>query len=345
MAETHGPDDGLREADDRLATDVLNRFVHLVLFGRRGNGTWTDGSVLERFHISLTAGKDVDALVRINDEADYWSVPRAVRDLDEGENLSPVDLVVARMPAPAEPAQRYIAGALVRDRWQIDVRLNHPHPRRAEHLAAAVEFAEAAATALGRGALRAFHTNAFHAAEHLAQAELLSYVPAAGLIADAKTHRSIRGTYQLWARLDNTEPRFAKLLQDLDDGRAARTYLRGAGDQNELAVAREQYAVLEAMVEWVRWDCRARRRTENYPSRGHRTDRCRSTARCRRRVTPADEVDLDRGGVPLRGNAREQDRPCYLGSGGRGREEPWRCRAYRVPRTAAPTRSDRRLAS
>lgn len=221
MTEAPEPDVDVREADDRLAADVLNRFVHLVLFARRGNGTWTDESVLERFYVALQADTDVDALVRINDEEDYWSSPRAARDLDEGKDLTPVDLVVARMPAPAQSPERYISGVWVDERWRIDVRLNRPHPRRADHLAAAAEFAEAAGTALDRGALRAFRANAFHAAEHLAQAELLSYVPAADLIANARTHRSIRSTYQLWARLENTESRFAKLLQDLDDGRAA----------------------------------------------------------------------------------------------------------------------------
>ncbi len=129
--------------------------------------------------------------------------------------------------------------------------LNRPHPQRAAHLEAGLEFAELAEVALGAGMLRGFHENAFHAAEHLAKAELLSYAAALPEIADSRTHGRLRGTYQLWAHLGNTDPKFARLLDDLDKCRAAFTYARGE-DARQADVARIQHGVLLDMIKWVR---------------------------------------------------------------------------------------------
>jgi hypothetical protein len=66
-------------------------------------------------------------------------------------------------------------GGAFRSHYPLSPQLNRPHPQRAAHLEAGLEFAELARVALDKGMLRGFHENAFHAAEHLAKAELLSY--------------------------------------------------------------------------------------------------------------------------------------------------------------------------
>lgn len=70
-------------------------------------------------------------------------------------------------------------------------------------------------------------------------------------IADSKTHGTVKSTYQLWARLENTDPRFARLLTELGDARKSQTYLRG-DRATDLEVARARAKMLGEMFEWVR---------------------------------------------------------------------------------------------
>jgi hypothetical protein len=82
------------------------------------------------------------------------------------------------------------------------------------------------------------------------KAELLSYAAAVPEVADSKSHGRLRGTYQLWARLGNTEQRFARLLNELDRRRPALTYCLG-DDARDASVAREQQAELRDLADWV----------------------------------------------------------------------------------------------
>ena len=183
----------------------------MVLFGRIGNGTWTPETQLTHFQIAFPDDNDDDVLVRTNDEDLYWTQARAAQNFPEGATLTPTDVITTAVPGSATPT-RFINGVLENGQWKLDVRLDRADPRRIEFLAAGTEFAETAFDALKRGNLRAFHENAFHAAELLATAELLTYSFTATEIVDAKSHGVIRSTYQLWAHLENTDARFAKLL-------------------------------------------------------------------------------------------------------------------------------------
>jgi hypothetical protein len=244
-------DDIEDEVRDRMVEDVFMRWVNLVLTARIGNGTWDENSQLRSFVIVFPPDNDNDVRVRVNDEDSYWSHPRAARNLAEGATLKPDDLLVERLSVPSDPPSRYIRAEVTAGRWELEIQLNMTHPRRIEHLAAAGEFRESAADALERGALRAFYENAFHAAEHLAQAELLSYTPTLAEVVDAKSHDKVRSTYHLWARLGNTDTRFARLLTDLQDARSSQTYLRG--DQAaDMETARVHHELLDDMYEWVR---------------------------------------------------------------------------------------------
>lgn len=250
--ETPNDFDAIEEdVRDRLAQEVLTRWVNPVLLARLGNGTWDEDSRLHTFGIAFPAENDIEMRVRINEEEGYWSHPRAARDIAEGVTLQPHDLAVELLPLPETPPARYIIGAFDGEHWNLDIHLNRAHPRRVDHLAAAAEFKAAAAGALEREELRAFYENAFHAAEHLAQAELLSYGPTIDEVADSRTHNTIRSAYQLWAHLGNTDSRFARLLHDLNDARSAETYLRGSRTGGTDA-ARTHFQLLDEMYDWVR---------------------------------------------------------------------------------------------
>jgi hypothetical protein len=81
-------------------------------------------------------------------------------------------------------------------------------------LAAADEFIDSAERALA-GPLGPFANAAYPAAEMLARAELLR-LPDPRLNA-AKTHRTVRSRYNMWANVGNTKLRFAAVLNDLAD--------------------------------------------------------------------------------------------------------------------------------
>jgi uncharacterized protein (UPF0332 family) len=157
---------------------------------------------------------------------------------------------LSRYPLPERPAERFIRGVWTGDGWELEVRLNRPHPRRTDHPRAAREFVEAADLLHAEGHLRAFYESAFHAAEHLAQAELLSYAPTAEVVSTSKTHQTVRSTYVLSARLGNTDEQFARLLITSERVRQATTYLRGEAESDPNHPER-QLAVLHEMLSWV----------------------------------------------------------------------------------------------
>ncbi len=237
-------------AEKGLAEDVLRRFVHLLLFARRGNDTWQEGSELTSFHVVLPPGDDEQWWVRINDEPHYWTAPRVVRDFGPDEHIGSEDLHVEPVAFPPVEPERFIAGVWNGQTWDLTLKLDRPHSSRATHLDAGLEFAAVADACLERGQLRGFHENAFHAVEHLIKAELLSYAAAVPEVVNSKSHGRLRGTYQLWAHLENTEQRFARLLNELDRRRPALTYCAG-GDARDESVARAQQVVLRDLADWV----------------------------------------------------------------------------------------------
>jgi hypothetical protein len=61
----------------------------------------------------------------------------------------------------------------------------------------------------------------------------------------------VRSTYNRWAALGNTDPRFAGLLYRLGDDRKAARYLRGGSDRDRGAAA-EDLALLRKMRDRVK---------------------------------------------------------------------------------------------
>lgn len=109
--------------------------------------------------------------------------------------------------------------------WSIVFDGRYNRARARQHQDAAEEFAAVADTALSKHRLRAFVESAFAAAELLAKAELLALPDKALLRAG---HGTIASSFNLWARLGNTEQRFADLLNELTEARAGARYLRSS---------------------------------------------------------------------------------------------------------------------
>lgn len=240
------------EIRTRVAEDILNRFVRLVLLARVGNGTWGEEEGLTSFLVEFPYEDDRDVRIQVNDEQEFWGQPTAGRPFEAGESIGPTDLKVEVVSAADHPTERFIKGRWVDDAWELEIRLSVPHPRREEHLDAGDEFAEEAEAAFVAGRFRPFYKCAFHAVEHLAIAELLTYPPVASDIATAKSHPTIRSIYQLWARLGNTDVRYATLLTQLNDRRTANTYLRGQAEGEAVAEATKVLERLREMRVWVR---------------------------------------------------------------------------------------------
>ena len=91
-------------------------------------------------------------------------------------------------------------------------------------LEGAAEFIDSAKRALEGSALGSFADAAHTATEMLARAELLR-LPDPRLNS-ARTHDTVRSRYHLWARLGNTDPRFAALLSSLAEWQRSAKYER-----------------------------------------------------------------------------------------------------------------------
>lgn len=98
------------------------------------------------------------------------------------------------------------------------------HGPQTEHLEAGREFLAGAREALKNRRLRLFAESAWSAVELLIKAELL--VLPGGELTENKRHSFLRHAYGVWARLGNTEERFAKLYVALDEMRGSARYLR-----------------------------------------------------------------------------------------------------------------------
>jgi len=202
-----------------LIEDVYRRYVHLVLAARIGAGTWSDDDGLSRFVVYL----DEPVVICINDEPHGWHMARARRSFKPDEEIHPVDLQAEQVPRP-EHRRPYFSASITAEGWQAKFDFSRPHPASGDLMAAAAEFLDAAETAHGKGALRVFVENAFHAAETFARIELLSYPVTADELDGSKKHSQVQAAYDLWLRLGNTDSRFPALLRELHDLRASATY-------------------------------------------------------------------------------------------------------------------------
>lgn len=229
----HGPDWPSRPSslkrmsgdspEAELLEDIYRRFVHLVLYARQGNGTWSDEDELMAFTVHLSD----PVVVCINDEPHGYLPARTIRALTEGEMLEFSDVETTRVPRPPKVTPPFVTAERTAASWRVRFDFSREHPRVPDLLDTADQFLAVAESALRAHHLRPFAENAFHAAESYAKAEMLPYPIVSDEIDGSKKHAHIQSAYDLWARLDNTEKRFPALLRTLREDREAATYAGG----------------------------------------------------------------------------------------------------------------------
>jgi hypothetical protein len=235
-----------RDAPDALIDDVYRKYVHMVLYARKGGDTCSDHDELHRFTVYLHE----PVVVCINDEPCGWTVARSLRSFQPGEQLEFADLQSDQVLRP-EHRRPYFDAVRTPSGWRAEADFTKPHPASGELLGAAAEFLAAAEQAHGIGALRAFVENAFHAAESLVKVELLSYPVAAAELEGSRKHLHVQSVYDLWLRLGNTDARFPALLRELRDLRSSATYV-GKPFNLDRQVASEQLRTLRDLAEHAR---------------------------------------------------------------------------------------------
>lgn len=151
------------------------------------------------------------------------------RSQEEGDPVAAAEIeeVTDYKPSPEVASGQYIVGMQYRYGWGITFDFNRIHPDAEPHLMNALGFLETAKDALSKDRMNPFADNAFTAAELLARAELLCALPTAPRIEAAKTHDQVKATYNLWSHLENTDPRFSRVLNVLGKNRDPAKYGRG----------------------------------------------------------------------------------------------------------------------
>jgi hypothetical protein len=172
------------------------------------------------------------------------------RDLGVGDEVYLEDIVRISgfEPEPEERDTPYIAAFAHGTGWVMSYDLSRRHPLADEHLALGADFATSGHEAHAAARLGVALDCAYSAAELLAKAELFSCSPTINAALSARKHAGVVTPYTLWARLGNTEQRFASLLHRLAQLRPPARYLNGELD----ADAEEVAQLIETLVEMER---------------------------------------------------------------------------------------------
>jgi hypothetical protein len=245
------PEPDWEAVGNRLSKEMWEGYVGPDLQRRQDAGEWPEAEPLYRWQV-LLHGETSE--VRINREVRGCIAvrPRAGMIVEAGQELMvyDVDVISEYIPLPEDADVPHVTAFLHARGWSLAFEFCRRHPLRYEHMRVAREFLNAARHALDQAHLHAFADNAFSTAELLAKTELLSCAPTVELALNARRHGSVAAAYNVWARLGNTDSRFARLLNGLQKLRDPARYLVG-----ELTLAapeaEERMTELDAMHEHV----------------------------------------------------------------------------------------------
>jgi hypothetical protein len=237
-----------------LFDDMVTRYVLPEVERRRADATFDDDLVF-RFQVLLPEGGEPE--VRLNHEVAGTVMVTATRTIAAGEEVTVDDIsgVSEYTPGPEDAGVPHVTGFLHRDGWSLVFEFNRGgHSDRFEFLRLGGDYLETAREALDGGRLQAFADNAYSACELLAKAELLSSRPTVELVLNSHSHAGVSRPYNAWAKLRNSDPRFAKLLGRLAEMRPAARYLQRelpldpAGATDLLHLLEEMHAHVQAAV-------------------------------------------------------------------------------------------------
>jgi hypothetical protein len=213
------------EVGARLFADMDEHFIAPEVTRRRETGEWSADDRVWRFQVLMPP--DGENEVRLNEQVSGTVEAVATRALEQGEDVMLEDIsgVKGYEPRPEDAGVPHVTAFAHRDGWSIAFEFSYRHPRRFEYLELAGGFAATAHEALAAGRLGVALDNAYSAVELLAKAELLSCHPTIDDALVANSHGGVATPYSLWARLDNTEAGFVRLLYRLQELRPAGRYL------------------------------------------------------------------------------------------------------------------------
>lgn len=148
-------------------------------------------------------------------------------------------------PRPQDVGVPHVTAFQHRDGWSVAFEFGRGgHPNRSEFLPLGLDYLETAREALREGRFGPFLDNAFSACELLAKAELLSNRPTVELVLNSHSHAAVARPFNAWAKLGNTDARFAKLLGQLAELRPSARYL-----QRDLGVSQTRAAEILGLLD------------------------------------------------------------------------------------------------
>ena len=237
------PEPDLARVGSTLFQEMLSRFVEPEVSRRQEAGEWPVDAGIYRFQVLFHQEREPE--VRFNEQVGGMLEAVAARALEKGEDVMLEDIagVKGYKPRSEDDGVPHVTAFAHRDGWSLAFEFNYRHPRRFEYLASGREFAASACEALSAGRVGVALDNAFSACELLAKAELLSCHPTVDDALASNSHGAVARPYSLWARLDNTDARFVRLLYRLQELRPAGRYLN-----KELTVDADQASELIALL-------------------------------------------------------------------------------------------------
>lgn len=239
--------EGVGEA---MFADMLTRYVNPEVERRVASGERDPDALVFAFQVLFP--DDAPPAVRLDREIGGEMEVIAAREVSKGDEISAHDFkgVTEYRPAERDAGIPHVTAFAHREGWSLVFEFAGGDPSRHSVYERGVDFLETARDALDGGRLGPFLDNSFSATELLATAELLSCRPTVDLILNSSTHRTLHTTYNLWGNLDNTDPRFPRLLNRLAGLRKPGRYL-SRDIPVDKAEARNIMVELDAMAEHV----------------------------------------------------------------------------------------------
>jgi hypothetical protein len=222
-SEATALDPGVGQA---LFADAVDRYLRPELKTRVADGRLATGTEVLRFQVLFRT--DGGPEVRVNEEVGGTvSVQPAGAMLSPGQEVAVNDVasVSAYELRPEDAGLPHLTAFAHLGGWSLVFNFGVGHPRRNDFLTRAHEFVATAREAASAGRLGPFVDNAYSACELLAKAELLSSQPTVELVLESGSHGAIATPYHAWAKLGNTDQRFARLLKRLAELRGPGRYL------------------------------------------------------------------------------------------------------------------------
>jgi uncharacterized protein (UPF0332 family) len=191
---------------------------------RREAGRLPDDFKIRAAQVIMNLDADAPE-VRFNEEIKVLAEAEWTRDVDYGEEVTEADVerISDLVLTDQDPNEGHLTLMLFKGRWILafDFRYNASHV--AATLNAAREFLDVATFALDQHQMRAFTDNLFSAAELMAKGVLL--MGADKNLLKSKKHTFISSKFNLSGKWGQTDPRYVKLLNRLQDLRGSARYL------------------------------------------------------------------------------------------------------------------------